>query len=106
MNAKSQKLIELKVKWDAVKDAYTNPNRMQILNDYSAEMTACGRRYFDDRLEAWAKDHGCLYGEETMLDMVEDGTLDADDLQASVEKHCGQLLRADAEMQISEQGHE
>lgn len=89
---KTEALISLKAQRDAVKSDYSNPARETIIKEYHAEMERLGRRYFDDRLNAWAMDHGALYGEDTMLDMIEEGTFNLDELNESVQRHCGKIL--------------
>ncbi|HYE30267.1 MAG TPA: hypothetical protein VEH27_02460 [Methylomirabilota bacterium] len=99
---KSPKLILLKSQYDALKHDYANPARSDVIAAYHAELAACGRHYFDDQLEAYARDHGCLYGEETMLDMLQDGTLDPHRLAASVARHIDAIRKEDMEIRIAD----
>lgn len=102
MNSKSSKLVALKSKFDSIYSDYSNPIRSSVIAEYHAELKACGRSYFDDRLEAYALDHGPLYGEGTMMGMLEDGTLDTDNLAASVSRHIKQIVDEDDSTRIEE----
>lgn len=73
LNPKSEKLIALKAARDAVHEDYQNPQRSAIIQAYHEELKACGRLYFDDRVEAWAvKNGGSKFGEDTMLEMIDE----------------------------------
>lgn len=95
-NPKSEKLVALYAEMEFIGEDYQNPRRSQVIGEFFAEMDACGRVYFDDRLDAWGINNGRLYGEETMLSMISDGTLALDAKgnldDGSVQEHCGGIL--------------
>lgn len=86
----SDRLDELKRAWDAMEYNY-GPDRTAAISAYHAEKG--DRRYFDARLEAWARVNGAPFGEKTMLQYLDEAGGDIECLSSVIDRaECMALL--------------